>query len=191
MALYFDVRKKYKNGEISQEELKERVNEAIQNLAVVLCGKWPDRFFEIEWPVLIWLNWIVGFAAHAELGDLWPNNVEEFCRVPGMAFGTLREDTFHLSLSLFRVAVSTLHRSTSFYFFILLFASFTLHFFVVLILFQIWLLHLGGTQITPISTCTSKNRNRTETMFVFITKTLPRTAIFHVIFVKVMDQNVI
>ena len=56
----------------------------------MLSQTWPNRFHEIEWPVLIWINWIVGFAEHVGVsGDIWSKKVEEFCRVKGLTMGML------------------------------------------------------------------------------------------------------
>jgi hypothetical protein len=47
----------------------------VADLTTVLTGtEWPQRFREIEWPVLILLSWAVAWAEHklAELASLWP-----------------------------------------------------------------------------------------------------------------------
>ena len=47
----------------------------VADLTTVLAGtEWPQRFREIEWPVLILLSWAVAWAEHklAELASLWP-----------------------------------------------------------------------------------------------------------------------
>eukprot|EP01127_Copromyxa_protea_P022183 TRINITY_DN785_c0_g1_i1.p1 TRINITY_DN785_c0_g1~~TRINITY_DN785_c0_g1_i1.p1 ORF type:complete len:293 (+),score=43.81 TRINITY_DN785_c0_g1_i1:64-942(+) len=82
MALYFDVRQKHKEQSISPENLEKQLREAIDQIVTVLIGVWPPRFCEIEWPAMIWLNWMVGFGEHVGL-DLWPKDkVPELFRVP-------------------------------------------------------------------------------------------------------------
>jgi len=89
MALFFDARSKHSSGLITNEALEKQLADAIDQIATVICGRgWPDRFAEIEWPNIIWLNWMVGFAAHALDGvDLWPvDKVDRCYYVKGLCF---------------------------------------------------------------------------------------------------------
>lgn len=88
MALFFDARKRHKNNTISKEKLASQLREAIDNIGTVLVNdKWPNRFSEIEWPALIWINWMVSFAKYALNEDFWPAKVEKFCHVKDIHFG--------------------------------------------------------------------------------------------------------
>ena len=91
MALFFDLRTKHKKSEISPEILEKQLREAIDQIATVLVGAWPSRFDEIEWPALIWINWMTGFGKHALNLDVWPESkVSKFCEVPGLRLGKLK-----------------------------------------------------------------------------------------------------
>ena len=90
MALYFDLRYRHKASptSITPEAFDKQLNEAIDNIATVMTGVWQDRFCEIEWPTMIWLNWMVGFGKHVRGIDFWPEKkVQRVFEVEGLAFG--------------------------------------------------------------------------------------------------------
>ena len=43
--------------------------------AHTLQGKWPNRFNEIEWPVLILLTWVVEWGEYIGIPGLWPESM--------------------------------------------------------------------------------------------------------------------
>lgn len=158
MALYFDLRYRHKASpsSISNEDFDKQLNEAIDNIATVMTGKWyvlnkslnvwclifcclvcwsvcllvgllvglvwfvgrlvcllfgllvvlvnffrPDRFNEIEWPTMIWLNWMTGWGKHVRGVDFWPEKkVQRVFEIEGLSFGMLRR--LECELCLFR-----------------------------------------------------------------------------------------
>jgi len=74
LALFMNVRKLLKEGS-SVQELKAPFQEAITQIAKVIVGEWVARFYEIEWPNFIWLNWIVNFGIAKGFGDMWPEHL--------------------------------------------------------------------------------------------------------------------
>jgi hypothetical protein len=87
MALFFDARNKQKSGNFPGKNLKRQLRESTENISHVIIGKmWSPRFAEIEWPCLIWLNWIVGFGEFCGF-DVWPAKVEKIFYYPGFKMG--------------------------------------------------------------------------------------------------------
>jgi len=73
MAKFFRVRlapHEYADKEARESELRATV----ALLTDVVCGSWPGRFSECEWPVLMLLSWICDWAEFKGFGSLWPQN---------------------------------------------------------------------------------------------------------------------
>ena len=84
MALFFYARALWRQSGRSDFAV-ELITESIDNLAEGILGKWMPRFHEIEWIIFVWLNWVVGYAAHVGLGDMWPHEkVERAFQVPNL-----------------------------------------------------------------------------------------------------------
>ena len=84
MALFFYARALWRQSGRSDFAV-ELITESIDNLAEGILGKWMQRFHEIEWIIFVWLNWVVGYAAHVGLGDMWPHEkVERAFQVPNL-----------------------------------------------------------------------------------------------------------
>jgi len=82
LALFLDARKKLEDGS-SIESLKSQLVDSCKQICSVLNGTWVSRFDEIEFPALIWLNWIVGFAKHHNL-EIWPEEIPIVFRVDSL-----------------------------------------------------------------------------------------------------------
>jgi len=61
----------------AREQLETDLRKSADLLAKVLTGDWPDRFQEIEYAALIWLNWVLNFAHQHGHPDLWPASLVE------------------------------------------------------------------------------------------------------------------
>lgn len=79
LALFIDCRKKLEEG-ASIESVKPQFIESCANIANVLTGSWVSRFAEVEYPALIWLNWVVCFAKFKGL-DVWPETIPAVFRL--------------------------------------------------------------------------------------------------------------
>jgi hypothetical protein len=67
--------------------LETQLREATDKIAHVIIGKkWPARFAEIEWPCLIWLNWIVAFGEFSGV-QIWPEKLDRVFYYPGFKLG--------------------------------------------------------------------------------------------------------
>jgi hypothetical protein len=77
LAHFVNVRRqkeKVPSQPINQEELTQ----AIELVTKVLGKTWQSRFAEIEYPALVWLNWMVGYGKHHGLkNDFYPKILEE------------------------------------------------------------------------------------------------------------------
>jgi len=68
-----------------QEE--QALRKAIGLLESVIIGDWPVRFIEIEYPTLIWINWIANYAVFRRHPDLWPSSLPATMRFTNFTLG--------------------------------------------------------------------------------------------------------
>jgi len=102
LALFMEVREKLKKN-TPVEKLAPQLKEAISEVSKVLTGTWVPRFAEIEWPAMIWLNWMVNFGLHAGFGDIWPAQITRTFCIPKLSIElvvTMGWDTDHTDIDL-------------------------------------------------------------------------------------------
>lgn len=68
---------------------KEELSKAIENVMTVLRRTtWQPRFDEIEYPALIWINWMVGYGKFHGLDKFYPKELDEYnLLVPNFKMG--------------------------------------------------------------------------------------------------------
>eukprot|EP01102_Stenamoeba_stenopodia_P010263 TRINITY_DN307_c0_g1_i1.p1 TRINITY_DN307_c0_g1~~TRINITY_DN307_c0_g1_i1.p1 ORF type:complete len:1402 (+),score=340.59 TRINITY_DN307_c0_g1_i1:217-4422(+) len=68
---------------------KDELSKAIDNVMTVLRRTtWQPRFDEIEYPALIWINWMVGYGKHHGLTDFYPKELDQYeLLVPNFKMG--------------------------------------------------------------------------------------------------------
>jgi len=104
LALFMQARKLVSEYSNEKERIVSTLKEAISEVSKVVTGTWVDRFNEIEWPAIIWVNWIVNYASHHGFGDLWPDNsLTRSFYVPKLSLGlyvSMGWDTDHTDIDL-------------------------------------------------------------------------------------------
>lgn len=86
MALYFDVRKRRKENAINSVNAEKQLKEAAEQIAAVICGTWSSKFDEIEWPCIMWVNWMADYAQTLGI-EVWPTRLGEVYRIARLKLG--------------------------------------------------------------------------------------------------------